>query len=388
MTNIKKVTLKNGDIRYQFNAYLGIDPITQKKKRTTRRFKTKKEAQVALAKLQLQIENQGVSSVNRYTFKEVYNLWISNHQHEIRDTSLASKESKFKARILPAFGHIPIQDITKMYCQKVVNDWAKKLRAFHDYVIQANLVFEYAKRMEIIETNPMEFVTIPRKKEEKYYVKEEKNFFTKDELNQFLNIIKTEENLPSFVLYRILAFTGLRKGEALALHWSDINFKDETLTVDKTLVPIKSEHRLHHPKTKASFRTISVDRVTLTILKKWKTEQKETYKEFGFQVDTDLTQPIFTRYLHEKNKMDYYRLATPNERLKAFFERHPKFPKITIHGFRHTHASLLFEAGASIKDVQVRLGHNDIQTTMNIYTHITKTSREKVAQLFQNYIDF
>lgn len=114
-----------------------------------------------------------------HTFKEVYNLWISNHQHEIRDTSLASKESKFKARILSAFGHIPIQDITKMYCQKVVNDWAKKLRAFHDYVIQANLVFEYAKCMEIIETNPMEFVTIPRKKEEKYYVKEEKNFSQK-----------------------------------------------------------------------------------------------------------------------------------------------------------------------------------------------------------------
>lgn len=62
--------------------------------------------------------------------------------------------------------------------------------------------------MKIIETNPMKFVTIPLKKGEKYYVKEEKNFFTKDELNQFLNIIKTEENLPSFILYHILAFTG------------------------------------------------------------------------------------------------------------------------------------------------------------------------------------
>lgn len=86
--------------------------------------------------------------------------------------------------------------------------------------------------------------------------------------------------------------------------------------------------------------------------------------------------------------MTYFRLATPNDQLDTFFDNHPKFRKITIHGFRHTHSPLLFEAGASIKDVQVRLGHNDIQTAMNIYTHITKTSREKVAQLFQEYIDF
>ncbi|RST71877.1 integrase [Siminovitchia acidinfaciens] len=60
---------------------------------------------------------------------------------------------------------------------------------------------------------------------------------------------------------------------------------------------------------------------------------------------------------------------------------------MTIHGLRHTNASLLFEAGASIKEVQERLGHSDIQMTMNIYTHVTDYLKEKTAEKFQRYIE-
>ncbi|MBO1515324.1 tyrosine-type recombinase/integrase [Metabacillus sp. BG109] len=85
--------------------------------------------------------------------------------------------------------------------------------------------------------------------------------------------------------------------------------------------------------------------------------------------------------------MKLIRLASLNDKLAAIFEKHKEFQPITIHGFRHTHASILFEAGASIKDVQVRLGHTDIQTTMNIYTHVTNTAKEKVTNLFKSYMD-
>lgn len=68
--------------------------------------------------------------------------------------------------------------------------------------------------------------------------------------------------------------------------------------------------------------------------------------------------------------------------------KHKHLTEITVHGFRHTHASLLFEAGASIKDVQARLGHKDIQTTMNIYTHVTNSAKEKTADMFQKYMSF
>ena len=62
--------------------------------------------------------------------------------------------------------------------------------------------------------------------------------------------------------------------------------------------------------------------------------------------------------------------------------------EITTHGLRHTHCSLLFEAGAKIKEVQDRLGHGDVQTTMNIYAHVTKKVKAETIQKFGDYLDF
>lgn len=80
------------------------------------------------------------------------------------------------------------------------------------------------------------------------------------------------------------------------------------------------------------------------------------------------------------------RLAYLNEKLYILIKKH-NLHRITIHGLRHIHASLLFEAGASIKDVQERLGHSDKQMTMNIYTHVTDTLKEQTTQKFQRYIE-
>ena len=80
------------------------------------------------------------------------------------------------------------------------------------------------------------------------------------------------------------------------------------------------------------------------------------------------------------------RLAYPNDKLATLIKKH-NLHKITIHGLRHTHASLLFEAGASIKEVQERLGHSHIQMTMNIYTHVTDYLKEQTAEKFQRYIE-
>lgn len=94
MANIKKIILKNGDTRYELSAYLGVDPHTGKKKKTKRRYKTLKEAKLASAKLKLQLHSKGANSINNYSFKDVYNLWIANHQSEIRGTTLAGKKKQ------------------------------------------------------------------------------------------------------------------------------------------------------------------------------------------------------------------------------------------------------------------------------------------------------
>ncbi|WP_249871606.1 tyrosine-type recombinase/integrase [Oceanobacillus saliphilus] len=84
--------------------------------------------------------------------------------------------------------------------------------------------------------------------------------------------------------------------------------------------------------------------------------------------------------------MDYCRLAYLNKKLKLIYQKNPELLEINVHVFQHTHASWLFAAGASIKDVQSRLGHTDIQTTVDIYTHVTDEAKEKTAEMFQKYM--
>lgn len=90
-------------------------------------------------------------------------------------------------------------------------------------------------------------------------------------------------------------------------------------------------------------------------------------------------------FTNKFNKL-YYPQA-PNDWLYNILEKY-QLPKITLHGFRHTHASLLFESGANIKEVQDRLGHKDVKTTMNIYAHVTPEKVKETGERFAKYVNF
>ena len=94
-------------------------------------------------------------------------------------------------------------------------------------------------------------------------------------------------------------------------------------------------------------------------------------------------QEIFTNVETNKRLNRVYANETLN-----YICKQNDFKRITVHGFRHTHCSLLFEAGLTVQEVQDRLGHADINTTMDIYAHVTEKQREKVAEKFANYISF
>ena len=184
-----------------------------------------------------------------------------------------------------------------------------------------------------------------------------------------------------YVVFRVLAFTGMRKGELAALKWSDVDFNNGTITIDKT-VAIDSNGGLHiqTPKTRKSIRTISVDDTTLNALRTWKNElRKELFKQ-GKNIDKS------DGFIFHRNNGNFINKYI-DQFLPSFLRKYV-LPPIKPHGFRHTHASLLFESGASIKEVQDRLGHENIKTTMDIYTHVTKSAREKTAEKFAKYIDF
>ena len=185
-----------------------------------------------------------------------------------------------------------------------------------------------------------------------------------------------------FTMFRILSFTGLRKGELQALRWKDCDLSKGTISINQTLA--KSEYGkeiFQTPKTKHSRRTISIDYETTKHLTSWKKEQRRRYLKLGINT-LKPEQLLFTDIDNKHLYLDYL-----NNFMKNFLKEH-NLENITVHGFRHTHCSLLFEAGVSIKEVQERMGHTDIKTTMDIYTHVTEKAKEHTAEKYAAYMDF
>ncbi|OIS60836.1 site-specific integrase [Staphylococcus equorum] len=377
---IKKYKKKDGTNAYMFVAYLGIDPVTGKQKRTTRRgFKSEREAKIAEAKLQTEVQQNGFLNNEITTFKEVYELWLEQYQNTVRESTYQRVLTLFDTAILEHFKDIPVKKITIPYCQKVINKWNKKYKDMKAIRIYASNVLDYAVNLKIIADNPFKHTKQPRKNE----IKQDDSFiyYSSDELQTFLGFV---EDKPMYhAIFRTLAFTGFRRGELMALTWEDIDFDKKTISIKKTCARGK-DYKLviQAPKTKSSLRTISIDDKTLDVLKYWKTQQRIESLKFGHNT-MDKKQNVFTDIT--TNKILY-----PEHVNKALNDicSNNNFKRIKVHGFRHVHCSLLFEAGLTLQEVQDRLGHGNISQTMNIYAHITEKQRDQVADKFANYINF
>ena len=186
-----------------------------------------------------------------------------------------------------------------------------------------------------------------------------------------------------YTYFRLLAFTGIRKGESLALVWSDVDFKNSTINITKTLTQgMRGKKIVQPPKTRASKRIIPLDKKTLATLSQWKEQQAQWYNFLNVDLKSNDKQLIFANKVNS-----FLSLYTPGEWLNDIIkENHLK--KITVHGLRHTHASLLYASGVNVKEAQKRLGHSDLATTMQIYTHISEQQERKVVDQLTNYIDY
>lgn len=370
---IKKYTTKNGETRYLFQTYLGIDPVTGKERRTTRRgFKTIKEAKQAERNLLLDVEENGLpSGKTKTTFKEIASLWFESYQNTVKPTTAKNLKSKLDTMIENYFEDIQINDITVVFCQDLFLKLSKKYVMYASYTSILNRIMRYAVLLDIINNNPLDKVIKPKSKE----IQKKENYYTKEELNKFLTVAKKDSSQVFYTLTHTIAYTGLRIGEALALRWSDINFIDKMISVNHTLVTLDGEQVLQSPKTKASKRTISVDQYTLKLLKGWQLEQKKEFFKLG------------KPYLHDENFIFTNSTGTvyvPTEIgkiLRRLIKRNNLKP-ISPHGLRHTHASLLFESGIQPKEISDRLGHNNIKTTLDLYTHINDNQRSNAVDKF------
>lgn len=362
---------KKGDgIAYYFKAYHGIDPLSNKKIITFRRgFKTEREARLAEAKCLAEYEKKTFRERNTSTtFEQVYEAWKQHYKKTVKESTYVSQTDKAERLILPIFGSKKINKITVTMCQTQVNKWADKYKRFFGIVTIANQIFDYAVSLELINSNPMRKTLKPRR--QKKDKRELEEFYTKEELQEFFDIVETFNDLEMLTYFRLLAFTGMRKNEVGALEWSDIDLKKHEVTVNRTLAKGEDNKIIFQtPKTKKSQRTITIDPKTAEILNEW-----HQYSTNGLLFKNENGEPKS--------------IVHANNMLKRVWRKYPDFKRITPHGFRHTHCSLLFEAGATIKEVQERLGHENIQTTMDIYAHVTQKAKNEVADKFASYIGF
>ena len=383
MATIKRYKNSSGDTRYEIFVSAGTDELTGKKRRIHKRgFRDKKEAALAASRFTLDADAGSLSTIRSMTFKAVYLEWDAAYKNTVRESTYERTYIQVKNHVLPLFGNKPINKITTAQLQQAVNQWSKQVtRNYRRWLTTTSRILRFALRRGYINKNPADLVIIPKEKEQIGDVAA--NFWDKQELTRFFSYIDAKQEPQKTSLFRILAFGGLRRGECLALTWKDISFTDSTITVNKTLSQgMNGRQLVQPPKTRKSRRTITMDSKTMSALKHWRLVQLQKYMALGFNTN----KPDQLVFSNRKNK--HLLLHKPADWLKSIEDAHKIKHRITIHGFRHSHASALFSAGATVKEVQERLGHSDVKTTLNIYTHVTKSQNKEAVNKLVAYLNF
>jgi integrase len=267
--------------------------------------------------------------------------------------------------------------------QSQFNELSKKFS--HNYLdsihTTGNMIFKHAIRQDLLRVNPTEGFVMPKKQITIQDIEEEElqeKFLELSELKAFLSIAKEHGLSFDYLSFATLAYTGVRLGEMLALKWSDLDFLKKKIRITKTYYNPnngKASYELLTPKTKKSIRTIMIDDGLITLFKAHRREQTELKMKYRLVYNDQNF--IFAENTGRPMVMKQVALRLQRLMKHMNIEKH-----ITPHSFRHTHTSLLIEAGAGINEIQERLGHSDINTTMNIYAHMTKNIEEKTSHKF------
>jgi integrase len=182
-------------------------------------------------------------------------------------------------------------------------------------------------------------------------------------------------------VYLILAYTGIRVGELIALKWKDIDFKNHTISITKTYYNPNNntvKYLLVPPKTRKSRRKIVIDEEVIDALKEHKETQDEVIEQLGDAYNNQ-------DFIFAKMQRQYgYPIVIKNvrDRMKRLLRIADLNEDLTPHSLRHTHTSLLAEARVSLEQIMDRLGHTDDQITKNVYLHVTQEMKKEASQKF------
>ncbi len=294
------------------------------------------------------------------TFKALYELYIEDMSHRLRETTIAGKKYLIESKLLPYFGKLPINTIKAVTIRK----WQNELTSYRDesgapysptYLKSINnqlsALMNYAVKYYNLPSNPCQKAGSMGKKNA-----EEMQFWTQAEFKTFIAAL--QDDVESYAAFNTLYYTGMRIGELMALTPADIDFEQGYIYISKSYQRLHARDVITPPKTPKSNRAISVPPFLLQILREY----------IGKIYGVSSTDRIFP--------YDKHRLKRALKRGCAI----SGVKEIRLHDIRHSHASLLIELGFSPILIADRLGHEKIETTLNTYSHLYPHKQAEVAQ--------
>lgn len=340
-------------------------------------FEKKKDAEVAFDQMKEEariLENQKLNALNGLSSKEITRLVDYYHDYlaahcMFTEETLKKKKTIWKKYLFPLYGNETLEYLfyeNMCKLRKEIDDLptlssVRKAGVWSEHKAFVNWLIERGT----LHANPNKGVKNFAKKTSKAYVT-----WKSVDLKQFLDCVD-EEGYRLFFLFDFV--TGLRKGEAIGLKWSCVNFRENRISI-KSQASVRNGKVIDRAlKTEASNRSIELPTKMMLELKKWYDYQS---KFEGFSKDD---------YVFKNNKG----LPIPRETLRKKMNRAIELsgvPKITVHDLRHSMITNLMQSGMDAVTVKNRAGHSNVETTLNIYTHSNREADKKAAEVLDQMI--
>ncbi len=348
-------------------------PDGRRRQRQKGGFKTRKEAEAALAVLLTDVQKGTVLEPTRQRLGDYLEDWLTAVGPSLRPTTLESYEQAMRNWIVPRIGGMRLQAVTPQVLQRLYADWSatgrkngeglspRSVKLAHTVL---HLALGQAAAWRLIPANPAAVkLHLPRQ------VRKEITAWTAQEARQFLEATRDDRLRAIWVL---MLATGLRRGEALGLRWDAMDLDAGRLSVVSTLTVAKGKAFLAEPKTSGSRRVVGLERHVVTaLLKHRKAQAAERLAAGPSWQDSGL---VFTTplggWIHPQNLRRSFEAGIARAGVR----------RIRIHDLRHTAATLALGGGAHPKLVQEMLGHADISITLDIYSHTTEEMHRDAAE--------
>ena len=357
---------------YYFRANLGYNPITGKQIQKYRSgFKTKKEAREEYSKLVLSSTEELTEKKKKISFQQfIEEIYLPWYKTQVKESTYINRCSTIKKHF-SYFYKMATDEIEPINVQNWQLKLAKEFSPNYIRIVQGmlSIAFDRAIVLGIAKKNPSRMIGNIKSKKTKV------DFWTLEEFQKVISLLYKGDYYEHylFMSFWLLFMTGMRIGEAAALHWSDIDFETGLLSITKTLYyKTMTDYKFVEPKTQASIRTIYIDADTLNELKAWKKVQQQVLPNCEFVLSYNGTPTSKTT------------LPRALEKLAGLAGVH----RIKIHALRHSHASLLISMDENPLLIKERLGHEKIQTTLGTYGHLYPNTNLEVANKLTGVLQY